>query len=75
MACGACGNSVEAACEIVGLLISDQGSGAALWVHWRKSCASKQFLALLKAVSEAIASEADWMPVASADTTGCASAW
>ena len=62
----ACGDSVEAACEIVGLLTSDQGSGAALWIHWRKSSASKQFLALLKAISEAIASEADWMPAAAA---------
>ena len=62
----ACGDSVEAACEIVGLLTSDQGSGAALWIHWRKSSASKQFLVLLKAISEAIASEADWMPAAAA---------
>ena len=61
----ACGNSFETACEIVGFIISDQGSGAALWVHWRKSSASKQFLSLLKAISEAIAADADWMPVAS----------
>ena len=55
----------------MGLLASDQGSGAALWIHWRKSNASKQFLALLKAISEAIASEADWMPCVS-DDTNCA---
>ena len=45
----ACCDSVMAACKIVGLL-TDQGSGAALWVLWHKSSASKQFLALLKAI-------------------------
>ena len=64
-----CRNSAEVARGIVILLISDQGSGATLWVHWRKSSASKQFLALLKAVSDAIASEADWMPAAAVSTS------
>ena len=45
-----CRNSAEVARGIVILLISDQGSGAALWVLWHKSSASKQFLALLKAI-------------------------
>ena len=66
----ACGKSADAACEIVSLFISDPGSGAALWLHWRKSSASKQFLALLKAISEAIASEAAWMPAAAASAIG-----
>ena len=66
----ACCDGVLTACEILGLLISDQGSGAALWIHWRKSSASKQFLALLKAISEAVISEADWIPAAAGSATG-----
>ena len=65
----ACCDGVLTACEILGLLIADQGSSAALWVHWRKSSAGKQFLALLKAISEAIASEAAWMPAAAGSAT------
>ena len=39
----------------------EQDSGAALWLRWRKSSASKQFLAILKAINEAIASKTAWM--------------
>ena len=42
-----------------------QASSTAFWVHWRKSSASNQLLALMKAIGEAVASEADWMPAES----------
>ena len=61
-----CFESLGATYTELSNLFPRQGGGppgsAAFWVHWRKSCASKQFLALLKAVSEALTSEAAWMP-------------